>query len=131
MRYRSLKTLTPPAVEPVSLAEAKSHARIDTDTMAQAMRWAQNSCGQILDPHTAIGLAAARQHVGQAPMVTLATAHPAKFGDAVERACGLRPALPARVAGLFDREERYETLPAELGAVEDYIAARARAREAA
>ncbi|WP_416908011.1 MAG: threonine synthase [Polymorphobacter sp.] len=122
------------AIAPAMRAEAArlfASARIDTDTMAQAMRWAQNSCGQILDPHTAIGLAAARQHAGQAPMVTLATAHPAKFGDAVERACGLRPALPARVAGLFDREERYETLPAELGAVEDYIAARARARSAA
>lgn len=59
------------------------------------------------------------------PVVTLATAHPAKFRDAVERATGQRPMLPRRVSGLFEREERYETLPGELQAVEAYIAERA------
>ncbi len=105
-------------------------ARVDVDSMAQTLRWAQDKCGQIIDPHTAIGLAAAKRHVGAAPMVTLATAHPAKFRDAVERACGIRPALPARVAGLFDREERYAVLPAELGAVQAFIAERARPADA-
>jgi len=104
-------------------------ARVDADAMAQALRWAQDRCGEVIDPHTAIGLAAARRHVGDAPMVTLATAHPAKFGDAVERACGVRPDLPRRVQGLMDREERYAVLPAELGAIEDYVGARARPRQ--
>ncbi len=101
-------------------------ARIDTDTMAQALRWAHDRCGQLLDPHTGIGLAAARQHAGSAPMVTLATAHPGKFRDAVERATGIRPGLPVRAAGIFDREERYSVLPAELSAIESFIAERAR-----
>jgi threonine synthase len=106
-------------------------ARIDGDGMAQALRWAQDKCGQLIDPHTAIGLAAARAQPGTAPMVTLATAHPAKFGDAVERASGVRPVLPRRVQGLFDREERFAVLPADLGAVEAFVAARARPRDAA
>ena len=55
------------------------------------------------------------------PVVTLATAHPAKFGDAVERATGVRPALPARLGELFAREERFVTLPATLAAVGGYL----------
>ena len=62
------------------------------------------------------------------PVVTLATAHPAKFGDAVERATGQRPALPARIGDLFDREERYASLPGTFDAVTAYIAERAIAR---
>jgi threonine synthase len=59
------------------------------------------------------------------PVVTLATAHPAKFPDAVERATGVRPSLPARVSQLFDREERFDVLPGEYEAVRDYVLARA------
>ena len=101
--------------------------RIDEDGMALALRWAAAEAGELIDPHTAIGLAAAREvdlPTG-VPVVTLATAHPAKFRDAVERASGLRPTMPARAQGLFDREERYATLPADLAAVEAYIAERA------
>ena len=100
-------------------------ARIDAGTMAQTLRWAAEATGELIDPHTAIGLAAARQADVPGPIVTLATAHPAKFPDAVERAAGRRPALPPRVAGLFDREERYATVPAELAAVEAYVVERA------
>ncbi len=103
-------------------------ARIDADGMAMALRWAHDRCGQVIDPHTGIGLAAAREHDGDEPVVTLATAHPGKFRDAVERATGVRPPLPARAQGLFDREERYDVLPADLGAVEAFIADRATAR---
>jgi threonine synthase len=60
-------------------------------------------------------------------MVTLATAHPAKFPDAVERATGIRPRLPPHLAGLFDREERFAVLANDIDAVEAYIEARARA----
>ncbi|HEX8445010.1 MAG TPA: threonine synthase [Sphingomonas sp.] len=107
-----------------------SSARIDAAAMAGAMHHAANRMGQVLDPHTAIGLAAARgaDLPADVPVVTLATAHPAKFRDAVERAIGRRPALPSRIAGLFEREERYETLPATLAAVEGYIGDHARAR---
>ncbi|OYY66124.1 threonine synthase [Sphingomonas sp. 28-62-11] len=104
-------------------------ARVDGNEMALAMRWAQAEAGQIIDPHTAIGLAAARRlDLGDTPVVTLATAHPSKFGDAVERATGIRPALPSRIGNLFDRTERYTTLPATFDAVTSFIAARATAR---
>jgi len=102
--------------------------RVDLDDMALAMRWAHEQAGQVLDPHTAIALAAARRAEVDAPMVTLATAHPAKFRDAVERATGIRPALPARVGDLFEREERFDVLDATFDAVSGYIAARAVAR---
>ncbi|MGL4543823.1 MAG: threonine synthase, partial [Polymorphobacter sp.] len=106
--------------------------RVDSDEMALTLRWAYANCGELIDPHTAIGLAAARAHSAAmaGPIVTLATAHPAKFRDAVERAAGVRPSMPARVGGIFDREERFDVLPADLGAVEAYIADRAVARRA-
>ena len=101
--------------------------RVDADEMAMAMRWAHERAGQVVDPHTAVALAAARRASLPAgtPVVTLATAHPAKFRDAVERATGIHPALPARVGDLFDRSERYTTLPATLAAVTAWIAERA------
>jgi threonine synthase len=100
--------------------------RIDLDDMALAMRWACDGTGQVIDPHTAIALAAARRaELGDMPIVTLGTAHPAKFGDAVERATGIRPALPGRMGDLFDREERYASLPGTFEAVTGYIAERA------
>ena len=99
--------------------------RVELDDMALAMRWACEHAGQVIDPHTAIGLAAARRAGLDVPAVTLATAHPAKFGDTVERATGIRPSLPQRVGDLFDREERYATLPGTFAAVTAYIADRA------
>ncbi len=105
--------------------------RADADDMALAMRWARDAAGQIVDPHTAIGLHAAREAAASGgldrsiPVVTLATAHPAKFRDAVERATGQRPGLPARVGNLFERQERCVDLPGDYGAVCDYVAAHA------
>jgi threonine synthase len=91
------------------------------------MRWACQETGQVIDPHTAIGLAAARiaDLPSDVPVVTLATAHPAKFRDAVERATGQRPPIPARIGGLFEREERYATLPATIEAIEGFVSERA------
>ena len=98
---------------------------IDADAMAAAMRWAADRTGQIIDPHTAIALAAARADGldPAIPMVTLATAHPAKFGDAVERITGVRPALPARMGLLLDLPERCATLPGDYDAVRDFVLA--------
>jgi threonine synthase len=91
------------------------------------MGWAYRATGQVIDPHTAVGLHAA-QAVAEAggvpagvPLVTLATAHPAKFRDAVERAIGVRPALPARVGDLFGREESMVELPGDYAASRDYV----------
>jgi threonine synthase len=101
--------------------------RVDEGDMMGALQWAHSACGQLLDPHTAIGLAAARRAEAEigGPIVTLATAHPAKFPDAVERASGVRPGLPRRVAHLFDRAERYDRLPADAQALKAYIRDRA------
>jgi threonine synthase len=108
-------------------AKLFASARIDADAMQLAMRWACDRAGEVIDPHTAIGLAAAQTAnlPADVPIVTLATAHPAKFADAVERATGIRPSLPARVGGLFDRTERYATLPAEINAIEAFVAEQA------
>ena len=114
-----------------SAAALFTSARADAGDMANAMRWAHEACGEVLDPHTAIGLHAARTAQGlgdDVPVVTLATAHPAKFVDAVERATGVRPPLPARVGDLFDREERCEHLSGDYNTVAAWIAERATPR---
>jgi threonine synthase len=82
--------------------------------------------GMLVDPHTAVGLGAVEQ-LGRTggsagPLVTLATAHPAKFPDAVERATGVRPPLPAHLEDLFDRPEHTVVLPNDLGAVQRFVA---------
>ena len=99
--------------------------RADAAEMSQAMRWAFEHCdGEVIDPHTAIGLHAARHAdlPSDVPVVTLATAHPAKFRDAVERATGVRPSLPPRVGDLFERDERYVELPGDYDAIAAYVA---------
>src|SRR5262249_25457710 len=86
--------------------------------------------GVLIDPHTAVAVAGARAGGGAGddavPMVALACAHPAKFPDAVERATGIRPALPAALGDLLDRRERLVVLPNDLGAVASFIRAHAR-----
>ena len=102
-------------------------ARADADDMAKAIRWAWEAAGELLDPHTAIGLHAARAAgiAADVPVVTLATAHPAKFPEAVERATGQRPTLPSRVGDLFTREERCAELSGDYAAIADYVTANA------
>ena len=102
-------------------------ARADAADMSGAIRWAWEHCGELIDPHTACGLYAARASdlPASVPIVTLATAHPAKFRDPVERATGNRPALPARMGDLFDRAERSVELPGEYDAVAAYVAGNA------
>ncbi len=80
----------------------------------------------LADPHTAVGIGAARACRTRAdaddrPVVCMATAHPAKFPDAVEQATGVRPALPDHLAELFDRPERYEVLPVDVDAVRAHV----------
>lgn len=99
-------------------------ARADGSEMAATIRWAWEKTGELIDPHTACGLFAARTAGIDAsvPVVTLATAHPAKFPEAVERATGQRPSLPGRVGDLFDREEKCSALPGEYDAVCAFVA---------
>lgn len=94
------------------------------DTLA-TIRSVYESSGMLIDPHTAVGVKAAREFAEDGvPMVTLATAHPAKFPDAVERATGVRPELPAHLSNLFDLPERSHDLPNDLAAVEAFVEGR-------
>ncbi|MEX1206457.1 MAG: threonine synthase, partial [Dongiaceae bacterium] len=97
--------------------------RVDDPGTLRAIAELHRDSGLLVDPHTAVGVAAARARGRdrEGPIVALATAHPAKFPDAVERATGVRPALPDRLAGLFDRPERVEVLPNDLAAVQGFI----------
>ena len=125
--FESTRAMSIPADMLAGSKDLFESARIDADGMSDVMRWAYERTNQVLDPHTAIGLAAARNAglPADVPVVTLATAHPAKFRDAVERATGVRPHLPARMGNLFEREERYDTLPATKEAIAAYVAERA------
>lgn len=92
----------------------------EEETLA-TMRDIQKRTGETLCPHSAVGVKVAQEHLGQSPMITLATAHPAKFPDAVEAATGTRPPLPLWLADLYERPERVTEVPNDLGALENLI----------
>ncbi|MFT6286022.1 MAG: threonine synthase [Halieaceae bacterium] len=101
-----------------------SSQRVSDEETGEQIARTWNDCEYLLDPHTAIGVRAALESDVDdgVPMVTLATAHPAKFPDAITSA-GLveKPSLPAHLSDLFDREERFEVLPNELSAVHAFM----------
>jgi len=98
-------------------------ARVDEDETAATMAEVLRTTGRLVDPHTAVGIRAgrARRLDARVPLIALATAHPAKFPDAVQQATGVRPELPARLADLYRRAERFAVLPNDLGAVQRHI----------
>jgi threonine synthase len=98
----------------------------DAGTIAEIRRIHADT-GYLADPHTAIGIAAARSLpcLHGAPMIAAATAHPAKFPDAMELATGIRPPLPPRLADLYDRPEKFTRAPADLAAIEAGVRATA------
>jgi threonine synthase len=105
-----------------ALREHFESGRASEDETLATIRKAQQTMGELLCPHSAIGVKVADEHrVAGTPMITLATAHPAKFPDAVEQASGIRPPLPARMADLFDRPERVTRVPNDLAALETLI----------
>ncbi len=103
----------------------EGHRRDDEETKAVILRLFETT-GELVDPHTAIGIAAGEAAAAEidATMVSMATAHPAKFPDAVEAATGVRPALPRHLADLGERPERCQVLANDLDDVRDYIASR-------
>jgi threonine synthase len=124
------------AVAPLALQEAHrtfDAGRSDEEATLAAMRDVRRSCGFLIDPHTAVGMHVAGEMrrsgriAADVPLVTLSTAHPAKFPDAVERATGERPVLPPHLADLMERKERFTVLPNDFGAIRTYITERARA----
>src|SRR5213075_364539 len=92
-----------------------SAGRADEDETAAAMRTVRRETGEFIDPHTAVGVAVAEKEARDpaVPMVVLGTAHAAKFPDAVEAACGVRPALPEWLAHINERPERSTVLAAD------------------
>jgi len=98
-------------------------ARVDAEAASAMIARIAAETGMVLDPHTAIGVVAAEAQRGDraTPMVTLGTAHAAKFPDAVEAACGVRPALPAGLDDLYDRPERITEAPNDLAALQTLI----------
>jgi threonine synthase len=101
----------------------------DTQTM-QTIAQTYARSGVLIDPHTAVAVAAAQAEIAAldkaTPMIALGCADPAKFPEAVERATGIRPGLPAEFADLFERRERIVGLPNDIGAVTRFIRANAR-----
>ena len=116
------------AVEPTRLAkvlELFDGASFDDDQTHALIGDLFVQCGEIVDPHTAVGIAAERalRGVDGTPVVALATAHPAKFPDAVETAIGTLPMLPTSLALALERPERVTSLDNNLAAVQAHIAA--------
>ena len=109
----------PPAVLEAVRADFGA-AKVDEEACADEMGRVYRESGIVVDPHSAVGLRAARAALAaspETPVIALGTAHPAKFPDAVERATGVRPALPKALADLFDREEEFRVLPNDAKAV--------------
>ncbi len=135
--FRDTGTFTAPKKGWGALTKVfKAHRLDDRETIA-VMKDMYKRTGMLVDPHSAIGLAAAMAErkgnkKGSAtptiaqPTIALATAHPAKFPDAVEKATGIRPALPAHLADLLERKERLSELPNDLKKVQDYVLANTR-----
>lgn len=113
-------------VDPALWQQARqifASARVSDDETCAVIREVYEQSQFLVDPHTAIGIKAARDCNADTsvPMITLATAHPVKFGDAVQRAGLDSPELPPHMRDLFEREERYAVLDNALGAVTDFV----------
>jgi threonine synthase len=131
--FRATGTLpSRPALWREARALFTAHRVSDEETSATiAATW--RATGELLDPHSAVAVAAARAawHRPEMPMVALACAHPAKFPEAVERAVGFRPAPPPRLAAALSRPERIHVLPNELAAVQRFVMERAHTKQEA
>ena len=132
-RFRADGTVSVPADVLAGLQAEFDCGRLDDESAAAVIRRVQEATGLLVDPHTAVGIGVAEALVEHGvlsdpsvPVVCLATAHPAKFPDAVEAAVGVRPALPDHLADLFDRPECVEHCDADLAAVEALVRAELR-----
>ncbi len=98
-------------------------ARFDDEQTMALIKSVNDEQGELLDPHSAIGVAAgrAKRRDPSVPMIALATAHPAKFPGAVEKASGVLPELPEQLSDLHNRAERTQHLSNDIGAVQEYI----------
>jgi len=127
-RFRQSGRFAVPAAAWESFRRDFTGARYDDIQTLAEIAGLYRDTGMLIDPHSAIGLAAARDCAPPAdvPVVALGTAHPAKFPDAVADATGRRPALPDRLSDLYQRPEHYTVLPDDLAAVQAHVRANSR-----
>jgi len=125
--FRAERTVSLGTERLAQVAEVFSGARFDDEQTRAVIASEYEHDDVLIDPHTAVGIGAARacRRDPAVPMVALATAHPAKFPDAVEQATGIRPELPDRLADLLARPEKYETLPNDFDTLRDHLLATA------
>ena len=123
VRFRNVGSVEAPR-DPVFAA-----ARLDDNETLAVIRDVYERYGYVADPHTAVGIGAART-VGRdgERVVCLSTAHPAKFPEAVHKAIGIQPEVPERLAAVLDSEEHYDVLPVDVAAVKSYVSANSSAK---
>jgi threonine synthase len=122
-RFRSEGSVS---FDPSVMTRLREHwagTSVDDERTKETIRAVYEQFGEVVDPHTAVALAAVQGRTRNldVPAVVLATAHPAKFPEAVEAAMGAAPVLPPRLAGVMNLPEHYDSLPNDLGAVRAYI----------
>ncbi len=113
----------------IQLKNLFASGRLDDEQTLDVIRDTYKRRNYILDPHTAVGVGVAeayRKNNPQSLVVSLATAHPAKFPAAVKKAIGIEPALPAPLADLYQRPEKYDVLPVDLAQVQQFVRDRAK-----
>ena len=122
-RFRAEKSITLGGAALAEIRKTFCAARADDALTAKTIKDVYEATGEVIDPHTAVGVAAGRQcqQEGATPLVVLATAHPAKFPDAVKAATKIYPALPAHLADLFSREEKLNELANNLETIKTFI----------
>ncbi len=105
-----------------ALRESFDSGRVSEDETLETIKQTLAHSAELVCPHTAVGIKVAEEHrTADVPMITLATAHPAKFPAAVEKASGEHPPLPSRMSDLYERPERVTRIANDLGALEDHI----------
>lgn len=115
--------LTPPDF--ARATKAFTAYRVDDDETIRSIQDTYEATGMVIDPHTAVGMRAAREHVAKHPdgphMVTLACAHPAKFPDVIKKALGFSVPLPDRLGNLMSLTERVTPIRKDINIVKNYI----------
>ncbi len=104
-----------------SLSETFKSGRASEDETTATIKDMQTRTNEVLCPHSAVGVKVGEEHLSDVPMITLATAHPAKFPAAVKAACGIHPDLPNHMADLFDRDERFTVVANDLKTLKSFV----------
>ena len=119
LKTKGAFTISQGAIE--MLRDTFASGRASEDETYTAIAGELQRSGELLCPHSAVGVKVADEFQTATPMITLATAHPAKFPAAVEKATGQHPPLPPHMADLFDRDERVTRVPNDLAALQTLI----------